>query len=79
MKTARVTSSGQLSIPASIRRRWGTSRVSLDDQGDRLVVTPLPDDPIGAARGAFEGRIGPVSELRTKARRDEAAAANRRR
>ena len=70
--------SGQLSIPASIRRRWGTSRVVLDDQGDRLVVTPLPDDPIAAARGVFEGRIGPTSELRAKARRDEGDAASRR-
>ena len=79
MKIAKVTSGGQLSIPASVRRRWGTRRVALDDQGDRLVVTPLPDDPIAAARGAFQGRLTSSSALREAARRDEAAAASRRR
>jgi len=79
MKVAKVTSGGQLSIPASVRKRWGTRRVAIDDQGDRLVVTPLPDDPISAARGAFKGRLASSSDLRETARRDEAAAAPRRR
>ncbi|MGH3025858.1 MAG: hypothetical protein ACRDLR_05395 [Gaiellaceae bacterium] len=43
----------------------------LDDQGDRLIVTPIPDDPIGAARGALRGRLGSSSDLRKVARRDE--------
>jgi bifunctional DNA-binding transcriptional regulator/antitoxin component of YhaV-PrlF toxin-antitoxin module len=79
MRIAKVTSGGQLSIPAAVRKRWGTSRVAIDDQGDRLVVTPLPDDPISAARGVFRGRIASSSDLRETARRDEAAAASRRR
>ena len=79
MKKARITTSGQLSIPAAIRKRWGTSLVVLDDLGDRLVVKPLPDDPIAAARGVFEGRIGSTDELRKKFRHDDAAATNRRR
>lgn len=79
MKIAKVTSGGQLSIPASVRKRWGTQRVAIDDQGDRLVVTPVPDDPIVAARGAFKGRLGSSNDLRRAARRDEAGAASRRR
>jgi bifunctional DNA-binding transcriptional regulator/antitoxin component of YhaV-PrlF toxin-antitoxin module len=79
MKIAKVTSGGQLSIPASVRKRWGTRRVALDDQGDRLVVTPLPEDPIAAARGALQGRLASSSDLREAARRNGDDAASRRR
>jgi len=38
-----------------------------------------PVDPrVAAARGAFEGRVGPSSDLRRAARRDDAAASARR-
>jgi bifunctional DNA-binding transcriptional regulator/antitoxin component of YhaV-PrlF toxin-antitoxin module len=72
-----IIGSGRLWIPAEIRKRWGTRRVVLDDQGDQLFVKPLPDDPIAAARGAFEGRIGSTSELRRAARRDEMTDSSR--
>jgi hypothetical protein len=52
--------------------------VVIEDLGDRVVVRPLPDDPIDAARGAFEGRIGPTERLRARARADEDAAIRRR-
>jgi hypothetical protein len=68
---------GQISLPAEVRRRWNTSVVALDDHGDRVIVRPLPDDPIGAARGAFAGRVGPTEKLRKRAREDEAAARGR--
>lgn len=79
MRIAKVTTGGQVSLPASVRKRWGTLRVALDDQGDRLVVTPVPDDPIDAARGALQGRLGSSADLRRAARRDDTAAASRRR
>ncbi len=66
-----------MSLPAAIRRRWGTSVVVLEDLGDHVVVRPLPEDPIAAARGALKGLIGPVEELRAEARRDEAHAEDR--
>ncbi len=69
---------GQVSIPADIRRRWGTNRVVIEDQGDRLLVKPLPDDPIAAARGSLKGRITvPTEKLRESARRDEQIAEDR--
>jgi hypothetical protein len=74
----RITVGGQLSVPVSVRKRWGTSLVALDDQGDQLVVKPLPEDPIGAARGSLSGRTGASRDLRAAARRDEAAARRRR-
>jgi AbrB family looped-hinge helix DNA binding protein len=79
MKVARITRGGQVSLPAAIRRRWGTARVAIEDEGDRVVLRPIPDDPIDAAYGAFEGRIGPTEELRRIARREESEAERRRR
>ena len=78
MKRHRITSSGQVSLPAAARRRWGTKTVSVEDLGDRVVFRPLPDDPVGAARGALKGRLAPTSESRAQARKDEAAAEARR-
>jgi bifunctional DNA-binding transcriptional regulator/antitoxin component of YhaV-PrlF toxin-antitoxin module len=72
MRTANITTGGQVSIPAEVRRRWGSRRVVIEDQGDRLVLRPLPDDPIAAARGALKGEITvPTEKLRERARRDE--------
>jgi len=52
--------------------------VSFEDLGDRLVVRPVPDDPISAARGAFKGELD-SARLRKAAREDEARAESRRR
>jgi AbrB family looped-hinge helix DNA binding protein len=54
-KRMKISKGGQVSIPAPIRKRWGTSMVTLDDQGDQIVLKPAPDDPIAAAAGAFAG------------------------
>lgn len=52
--------------------------MAVEDRGDHVVVRPLPDDPIAAARGALKGKIGSTAALRAKARKDEAAAERRR-
>ncbi|MEX0673307.1 MAG: AbrB/MazE/SpoVT family DNA-binding domain-containing protein [Gaiellaceae bacterium] len=78
MKAARITAGGQLSIPAAIRRRWGTNRVALEDQGDSLLVRPLPEDILTALHGSLKGEIsGSTDELRRRARADEEAAERR--
>jgi len=51
--------------------------VRVEDHGDHVVIRPLPDDPIAAARGALKGRID-TAKLRAEAREDEAAAEARR-
>jgi bifunctional DNA-binding transcriptional regulator/antitoxin component of YhaV-PrlF toxin-antitoxin module len=79
MKVLKVTRGGQISVPAEIRRRWGTSTLAMDDQGDRLVLTPAPDDPIAAARGALAGTATSDSALLRAAARDADAAAAQRR
>jgi bifunctional DNA-binding transcriptional regulator/antitoxin component of YhaV-PrlF toxin-antitoxin module len=77
MKKARITTGGQVSLPADVRRRWNTRVVAVEDLGDRVVLRPLPDDPVSAARGALTGRLPTTAELRAAARRDEAAAERR--
>ena len=77
----KISKGGQISIPAAIRQRWGTSTVAIDDQGERIVVEPVPDDPVAAAEGALAefGAID-VSRLRAAAREaDRDAQARRRR
>ena len=64
-------------MPAAVRRRWQTKNVRVEDHGDHVVVRPLPDDPIAAARGALKERID-TAKLRAEAREDEAAAEARR-
>jgi bifunctional DNA-binding transcriptional regulator/antitoxin component of YhaV-PrlF toxin-antitoxin module len=78
MKLHRVTAGGQISLPAEVRHRWGTKVVAVEDLGDHVVVRPLPEDPVAAARGALKGRLGAADDLRAAARRDEAAAQARR-
>jgi bifunctional DNA-binding transcriptional regulator/antitoxin component of YhaV-PrlF toxin-antitoxin module len=76
----RISKGGQISVPAPIRHRWNTSTVVLDDQGDRIVIEPAPDDPIAAAEGALAQEFATmdVVELRRRARKDERAAEARR-
>ena len=74
----KITGGGQISLPAVVRKRWGTRTVSLEDLGDRVVVRPAPDDPIAAARGALKDLPGTTEELRAIARADEERAQARR-
>jgi bifunctional DNA-binding transcriptional regulator/antitoxin component of YhaV-PrlF toxin-antitoxin module len=76
----RVTTAGQLSLPADVRRRWATSTVVLEDEGEYLIVRPVPDDAIAAARGAFAGRGRGLTSTKLKklARNDDLEAEDRR-
>ena len=78
MEVHKITSAGQVSLPARVRRRWGTKRVLVEDLGDRVVLRPMPDDPIAAARGILKGRIPGTDVLRARAREDERHAEERR-
>jgi len=76
----KISKGGQISIPAPIRHRWGTSTLTLEDCGDSLVLKPASDDPIAAAAGAL-AQYGPIdgAELHRLAREDELAAEDRKR
>jgi bifunctional DNA-binding transcriptional regulator/antitoxin component of YhaV-PrlF toxin-antitoxin module len=71
-----ISSGGQISVPAAIRRRWGTRTVLAEDRGDHLVLRPAPDDPVAAAVGAFAAEIsGLGSEEALRLDREEELAA----
>jgi len=55
-KRMKISKGGQVSIPAPIRKRWGTTTITLEDRGEEIVLKPAPDDPIAAAAGAFAGQ-----------------------
>jgi len=78
MRTATITTGGQVSIPADVRHRWGTRRVIVEDQGDALVLRPLPVDPIGAAIGSLAGPGPTTDEMRAALRRDDTEIERRR-
>ncbi len=73
----RVSSNGQVSIPAEARSRWMTDRVVVVDLGDRVVVRPLPVDPLGELVGKYRGR-GPTTRAARAAERAETARAENR-
>jgi AbrB family looped-hinge helix DNA binding protein len=79
-KRMKISKGGQISIPASIRKRWDTQTVVLADEGDRIVLEPAPDDPIAAAEGALAEEFGTIdiSRLRREAREAERLAEERR-
>ena len=54
---AKITTNGQISLPAPVRRRWKAAQVVLEDLGDRMIVRPLPDDPIAAACGSLPEEV----------------------
>lgn len=74
----KVSANGQVSIPAEVRARWHADRVLVVDMGDRVVLRPLPADPVGALVGAYRGK-GRSTEVTRREARDEEAAAEARR
>jgi len=74
----KVSSNGQVSIPAEARARWNADRVVVVDLGDRVVLRPLPADPVGELRGKYRTR-GPSSDrIRLRSRIDDVAHERRR-
>ena len=73
----KVSSNGQVSIPAEARSRWMTDRVVVVDLGDRIVMRPMPNDAVGALAGKYHGR-GPTPTAARAAERAEATLIERR-
>lgn len=67
-----------MSIPAPIRRRWATDALVIEDLGDRVVLRPIPKDPIAAAKGAFRSKSKmTAAQAMTRLRREEREAEER--
>lgn len=74
----KVSSNGQVSIPAEARARWNADQVVVVDLGDRVVVRPLPADPVGALKGKYGPRGESSERIRRQSRIDDAARDRRR-
>ena len=57
----KVSSNGQVSIPAAVRARWKADEVVVVDMGDWVVMRPRSSDPVGDLIGKDKGR-GPTSD-----------------
>lgn len=75
----KVSRNGQVSIPADARARWQADRVVVVDLGDRIVIRPLPDDPVGDLMGKYARRGPSTRRARQAARADEDRIARRKR
>jgi bifunctional DNA-binding transcriptional regulator/antitoxin component of YhaV-PrlF toxin-antitoxin module len=74
----KVSGNGQVSIPAEARARWNAERVVVVDLGDRVVLRPLSEDPVGHLTGKY--RRGPSTDAaRRRARANAAASETRKR
>lgn len=79
--TMKVSRNGQVSLPADVRRRWGTDLVLVLDLGTHVVMRPVSADReanIDAVLGRYRTGDGPsTEELRRQAREEEAEAEDR--
>ncbi len=71
----RVTSKGQATIPAHLRRQFGIStpgRVRFTEEDGKLVVKPIrsPDEMRGSLKDDLPEGVSLVDELRRERRRE---------
>jgi AbrB family looped-hinge helix DNA binding protein len=73
MSVTQLTSKGQILVPKHLRRKLGLKpggKVHLDEEEGRLVLTPVPPDPIEAATGFLKGRFSLSQDLRREHREE---------
>ena len=66
MPIVKVSSKGQIVIPAELRRKYNIDRGSkinvLDGDGE-IILRPVLQDAIQQARGIFRGGVSSIQEL----------------
>ncbi|MHB8341270.1 MAG: hypothetical protein ACYDB7_08850 [Mycobacteriales bacterium] len=67
-----LSRNGQVSIPAETRYRWKARHLIVVDLGDRIVMRPMPDQPIEGLEGKYRGRRPTSEQARRQARQGEA-------
>jgi AbrB family looped-hinge helix DNA binding protein len=73
MSITQLSEKGQVLIPKTLRRKLGLkpgARVHLAEEEGRLVLSPVPSDPIAAAAGFLAGRFSLTSDLRREHREE---------
>jgi AbrB family looped-hinge helix DNA binding protein len=72
MSVTQLTPKGQILVPKHLRHKLGLKpggKVHLEEEG-RLVLTPVPADPIEAATGFLKGRFSFTQDLRREHREE---------
>jgi AbrB family looped-hinge helix DNA binding protein len=73
MAVAQLSQKGQILVPKHLRRKLGLKpggKVHLAEEEGRLVLTPVPPDPIQAATGFLKGRFSLTQDLRREHREE---------
>lgn len=66
-----ISKGGQVTIPADVRRRWGTVDLELIDLGERIVLCPVRS-PGSPAKGSVRLPAGvTTTSLRERARAED--------
>lgn len=73
----KVSSNGQVSIPAEARARWNAERVVVVDLGDRVVLRPVTEGQIASMVGKYHRQGPSTDQARRDARSDDAEAERR--
>ena len=80
MAVTQISTKGQVLIPRQLRKKFGFKpggKVHLTEEEGRLVLTPVPPDPIAAATGFLKGTFSLTRDLqrehREEARRERHA------
>lgn len=66
MSLTQMTPKGQILVPKTLRRKLGLKpgcKVHLAEDNGRLVMTPVPADPIAAATGFLAGSFSLTQDL----------------
>ena len=66
-----VSDRGQISLPADIRHKWQVRRLLLVDEGDRIVLRPVADDPVASVAGKYSWIRQTADELHAEDRASE--------
>ena len=74
MLVVTASSRGQIVIPKDIRKRLNIvagKRLAVKAEGDRVLLTPLPDDPVEAFCGIFKGKSSLTRALTEHRQKDK--------
>ena len=73
VEITKISSKGQIVIPAGIRKKYGIvkgTQMNVYDQGNKIVIEPIQKDPIQEGRGALKTK-GRVLKRLMKDRKEE--------
>ena len=74
MAVTQLSKNGRVLIPRQLRKKYGLrlgGRVQLAEEEGRLVLMPVPEDPIAAATGFLKGKFSLTQDL-VREHREEA-------